>query len=63
MPEKRLHCWQIGPAFHQMCGKTVSKQMRADGFGDARSQFVLKRKRKQSRQRQPRLQALARSRA
>ena len=37
MPENRLDCWQIGPALHQMCGKAVSKQMRSNGFGDARS--------------------------
>jgi hypothetical protein len=25
MPENRLYCWQIGPALHQMCGKTVAQ--------------------------------------
>ena len=37
VPEQRLHGRQVGAAFHQMRGETVAQQMRAHGFGDARS--------------------------
>lgn len=37
MPENRLYGGQVGHALYQMCGKTVSKQMRPNGFGDSRS--------------------------
>lgn len=30
-----LHGAQVCSGFYQMCGKTVSESMRANGFGDA----------------------------